>query len=201
MDFKDFTARALETESHLPVYGELVKDPLVLGQVLGLLETIYGTGEKANAMKRALYYGKGDIAPEPDGAPARKRQLEAAQTDQFRRMLHAVLGLASELEEKAEILFWMLNNGGKLKPLPDPMPQDVLREQIDFTALHAGEEFGDDAWYAALWADAAGFDPDAALEKVLAKLARRHGKKFNQERVAARDVDNEARALAEGGAQ
>jgi hypothetical protein len=210
MNFEDFKRRALRTESPGHAYARMENPVLVLA-ITDLLDSIQRVGETANMAKRHLYYGK-PWTPEPpveaaNGACAGNRlngtHCEAVMHPQFKRMLHAVLGKASEVAEMVEIMKWMLDHGGgALRPVPEDLhtKEVVTRTDIEFTTIHAGEEFADDAWYNALWADAAGFHTDTALVAVLAKLLERFPEAFTEEAAGDRDLDAEATALAGGAA-
>lgn len=199
MEFKDFQRGALRTESPGTAYDTRMDDARMVRHIMNLLTRVREVGELANFAKRALYYGKPYVSvaavdPAPDEVAA------AVLTLQFKRMLHAVLGFASETAEMVEILEWMANHGaGRLRPTPVAAAgEELTAEDLRFTAHHAGEEFGDNGWYGAVFADAAGFDPDEYLERVLAKLRKRFPDAFTEEAAGNRDLDAEARALAGG---
>lgn len=201
MDFKTFQEGALRTESPGVPYDTQMQAGALVVQVLHLLNRIRFVGEDANIYKRHLYYGK--PLPMPCTGPGCAEHVEQAVLNPtFKRLLHAVLGKASEIAEMAEILEWMVQeNGGNLRATPTfGEGQQVTAETLRYTAHHMGEEFGDDQWYGAILADAAGFDPDAALGRVLDKLRERYPDKFTEEAAGKRDLDAEARAVAGVGA-
>lgn len=194
MHFADFQKGALRTESPGVAYDTRMLNPQLVQKILIVLGHIHAAGEAANMAKRHLYYGKPwpvDLPVHLPGPPV----CQAVMQPQFKRMLHAVLGKASELAELVEILTWMTMNGGTLKPVPEGQ---ATAEMLKFTAGHVGEEFGDDKWYDAILADAAGFDPDTYMERVLAKLKARYPDAFTEEAAGTRDLDAEAKALAGG---
>lgn len=203
MDFKTFQEGALRTESPGTPYDTQMQNAALVGQVLGLLGRIRFVGEDANLYKRHLYYGK--PLPMPATGPGSYPEYieQATLNPTFKRLLHAVLGKASELAEVVEILEWTIQqNGGNLRATPDfGEGQQVTAETLRYTALHMGEEFGDDQWYGAILADAAGFDPDAAVGRVLDKLKARYPDKFTEEAAGTRNLDAEARTLAAQGGE
>lgn len=93
------------------------------------------------------------------------------------RLLHALLGIASELGE-----------------LADPVKKALIYDKpINLTNLK--EEFGDLPWYNALGADAIGFPFGDVLSTNIAKLAVRFKGKFSKEKGIHRDLEAEKRAL------
>lgn len=194
MNFNEFQAGALRTESPGTAYDKQATNPHLMGEVLLLLGAVRDVGERADAVKRGLFYGE---AWRPQGMlGATREQMQAAQAVQLKRMIHAVLGIASETAEKVDILMFMFNNGGAMKPNPEG---EITKETVKNTAIQAGEEFGGSCWYEALWASAAGFDADEALARVLAQLRARYPDKFEEALALSRDLDTEAKALAGGG--
>ena len=93
------------------------------------------------------------------------------------RMLHAVLGIMDEAGEMAKILKRHI----------------IYKQAID--EVNCFEESGDSQWYQALWLSAIKKSLGEALEANLAKLAVRHGAKFNPEAAVNRDLAAERRAL------
>jgi len=198
VDLKDFQTGALRTESPGLAYQTRMEDTRLVRHVFELLSRIRTAGEQANLAKRGLYYGKPYHFDATGPADVPDHIAKAVLHTQYMRMLHAILGKASELAELVEILDWMGCIGnGQLKPMP---AGEATADTLRYTARHVGEEFGDDAWYNAVLADAAEFDPDEALARVLAKLKARYPDKFTEEAAGTRDLDAEARALVGGAA-
>ena len=96
------------------------------------------------------------------------------------RLLHAVLGLASEVGEFADQLKKHLFYG---KPLDK---------------VNLSEESGDLLWYLALAANVEGMcSLDENMERNIAKLKARYGDKFTEHLAANRNLDRE-REILEG---
>lgn len=95
------------------------------------------------------------------------------------RLIHSVLGLASEVGELADMLKKHIIYGKALDEI------NVL------------EENGDVAWYQALGLTAIKRGFEEALERNIAKLKARYGDKFTEEAALNRDLDAERRILEE----
>jgi hypothetical protein len=96
------------------------------------------------------------------------------------RLLHAFLGIFSELEEMAGPLFKHVFEG----------------ETLD--EVNMSEEGGDIDWYVAIWQGALGFLRSVAMKRNIAKLAKRYpGNVFTTQRAVERDLDAE-RDILEG---
>jgi NTP pyrophosphatase (non-canonical NTP hydrolase) len=93
------------------------------------------------------------------------------------KLLHAVLGLVSEVGEIADALKKHLIYG---KPLD---------------LVNLVEEAGDVDWYKALLLDAIGSDIETAWERNIAKLEKRYGGEFTPEKALNRDLPAERAAL------
>ncbi len=93
------------------------------------------------------------------------------------RVMHAMLGLVSEIGELADAIKKHL----------------IYDKQLDLVNLV--EESGDLDWYRALLADALGVGFEAAWEKNIAKLRARYPDRFTSERALTRDLDAERAAL------
>lgn len=97
------------------------------------------------------------------------------------RLLHALLGLASEVGEFADQLKKHIFYG---KPLDK---------------VNLSEESGDLLWYLALASNVPGMESlDTNMERNIAKLKARYGDKFSEYAAANRNLDSE-RAILEGG--
>lgn len=132
--------------------------------------------EKWSAAKRLLEQGlselgRGTYLP----LTAVARDIVAADS----RLLHSIIGLATETGELIEALLKQVTGEGAL---------DIVNVQ---------EEFGDLAWYQAIGVDAMQADWEQILETNLAKLKARYPEKFTSENAINRDLDKE-RDILEG---
>ncbi len=93
------------------------------------------------------------------------------------RIIHAILGIASEVGELTDALKKHLFYG----------------KALDRTNLK--EEAGDALWYLAILLAACGFTMDDAMRSNIAKLQRRYPDKFDAELAQNRDLDAERAAL------
>ena len=103
------------------------------------------------------------------GAPATDRMMA--------RLLHATLGLMSEVGEIADALKKRL----------------IYGKELDLVNLV--EEVGDESWYQALLLDAIGSTFEASWERNIAKLRKRFPDKFEASRALDRDLIAERHAL------
>lgn len=200
MNFKDYQARALLTESK--------PEELNFGEV-GLhilLNMAIVSSEILNTAKRTIFYGKefdvdkmAVLANDLEGYGGLIRDLSheiAKKNDRERynvlppeaqgvrpenvdlRLLHSAIGIFTEAGEAIELV------------------RDQLEGKL-FDAVGWGEEIGGDiSWYQAIGHDAAGTDEDVEREKNIRKLELRNkGQKFNAEATINRDTDAERQIL------
>lgn len=107
-------------------------------------------------------------------------RLEGATPDHNRmvaQLLHAVLGMASEVGEIADAL----------------KKHIIYGKAID--EINVLEESGDLHWYQALAMTAIKKTMEECMEKNIAKLKARYGEKFSQAAALVRDLDKERKAL------
>lgn len=202
MNFKDYQARALLTESK--------PDTLNFGEVglHVLLNTAETTAEILNLAKRTIFYGKdmdseklralaenlagygrliyelSDHLHNPNdkenfnGLPPEAQNIKPENMNL--RLLHSAMGIFTEAGEAIELVRKQL-------------------EGEEFDTVGWGEEIGGDiSWYQALGHDAAGTNEDVEREKNIRKLELRNkGKTFNAEATVNRDTEAE-RAILEG---
>lgn len=103
------------------------------------------------------------------------------------RLLHAVLGMITELGELCDPLKRHLIYGADLDTPRKPgeqTPRENMREEI-----------GDKSWYGGLAADALGAKFGDILERNIAKLRARFPDRFTQDKALNRDLDAEHKAL------
>lgn len=102
---------------------------------------------------------------------------DATANRRMARLLHAVLGLMSEVGEIADAL------------------KKVLIYGKDLDLVNLVEEHADESWYMALLIDAVGSSFEESWAKNIAKLRARFPDKFTQEAALHRDLAAERRAL------
>lgn len=172
----EYQADCLLTESHPD--PDTFLDSEEKGRAL--MEVLAGAkcvGDKADALKKHLFYGR-------DQDLDNNLKYEALTLDkvsdkrQMIRLLHALLGVQSEVAEMVEAL------------LP------VLLEGADLDVTNAMEEGGDQDWYLSIYQDALGFKRSEAMARNIAKLAKRYpGEKFTTHAAFNRDLDAERQKL------
>ena len=102
---------------------------------------------------------------------------ERIGTDSSVRLLHAGLGLGTEV---AEI-------------------QDALKKHYFYgkplDKVNLAEEMGDVFWYLAILADELGVSFEETMDKNIAKLKKRYGEKFTNDKAINRNVAEERKIL------
>lgn len=102
---------------------------------------------------------------------------DAVANRRMARLLHATLGLMTEVGEIADALKKKLIYGK------------------DLDLVNLAEEHGDESWYMALLVDAIGSSFETSWELNIAKLRKRFPDKFEASRALNRDLDAERAAL------
>lgn len=200
MNFKDYQARALLTESKPTElnFGEVGLHILLNMAII--------SSEILNQAKRTIFYGKEldidkmsvlgndlmgygelirDLAHELpvrndreryNAVPQEARGIDPKNVDL--RLLHAAMGIFTEAGEAIELVRDQLETG-------------------KFDPVGWGEEIGGDiSWYQAIGHDAAGTDEDVEREKNIRKLELRNkGASFNADATINRDTDAERQIL------
>lgn len=195
MDLKQYVEKATRTESRI----DEVK--LDIQKVLPLLETFVASGNLIDVLKKDTFYG---IPTDRAKLEARYERIEqhsavlphaavkysnttAGPSKSLKqlnpRVVHAIIGLATETVELVEALLESISSG-------DPIDR-----------VNVLEELGDINWYHAVLIDALGGDWDKVLETNIAKLEKRYQKNvFDATETTNRDLDAE-RTILETGAR
>ena len=195
MDLNQYVEAALLTESRIDSVS------LDVGTTVPLLETFIAAGNLIDVVKKDTFYG---LPATPEKIQARLERIEQntvalphaavqysntpigpqktlEQLDP--RVVHAVIGLATESVELIEALLESIKSGNPI-------------DRVNLL-----EELGDINWYHAILIDALNGDWAKVQETNIAKLqARNKGKVFNAEATINRDVAAE-RAILETGAK
>ena len=172
----EYQADCLLTESH-PDPDTFLDSEEKGRALMAVLSGAKCVGDKADALKKHLFYGR-------DQDLDNNIKYEALNLDQVSdkrqaiRLLHALLGVQSEVAEMVDAL------------LP------VLLEGAPLDATNAMEEGGDVDWYLSIWQDALGHQRSEAMQRNIAKLAKRYpGEKFTTHAAFNRDLDAERQKL------
>lgn len=193
MDLNEYVQAAILTESRI----EEVK--LDINSIVPLLESFVAVGNLIDVIKKDTFYG---IPTDPVKLQARSDRISKntismnVQSRQYfntpgsqpitipqldPRVVHAIIGLATESVELIEALLLSIASG----------------EPID--RVNVLEELGDQGWYTAILVDALNASWSNIHETNIAKLAARNkGKSFNAEATINRDVDAERIILETG---
>jgi NTP pyrophosphatase (non-canonical NTP hydrolase) len=198
MNLPQYIKAALETESVIP---NVTTD---VDNLQAVLSSVIAAGNLLDVIKKDTFYG---LPKDEDKLAKRTTRLEenavllrraAGHTEALTRrklagdestvrtltninprVVHAIIGLATEAVELLEALHEAVENGTELDGV------NIL------------EELGDLNWYHAIAVDALGGDWEQIQETNIAKLRKRNkGKSFNADATINRDVDAE-RALLE----
>lgn len=183
MNLKDYINGALRTESEIKQAHVTNKD-----QFINILTAYAVSAQLLDMYKKNIFYNK----------PIDKTKLQNAINDlnavatslcseqpeeQYNsilninpRILHGIVGVATESGELIENVIKQLNN-----------------KSID--NINIAEEIGDVCWYQAILVDALGADWDQILERNLAKLKKRYPEKFTTDNAINRNVDEERKIL------
>lgn len=160
----NYSSVALRTES--PAFH-----PTNSLELTNALHTLVRVGKHLDSFKRQMFYGS------PQGiSEDRPIKLSLEQI----RVLHGILGLATETAELAEVFMESLNDQTKM----------------NITLIK--EELGDIQWYVALISDASALLMNDVLATNIAKLSCRYPERFDAQRAVQRDLDAEHSILTGG---
>lgn len=164
------------TESARTVSTHFYPESVPAAYLHDLLQAIIAVGDRADAVKKTLFYGaalpanRPPVAPDLLGPTLTPEGVEPA-------LLHAVLGLVTESAELLQALTVALHGG----PLDE---------------VNLVEEAGDLEWYLALLYRTLGRTPQDAKALNIAKLRQRYPERFDAGRAHDRDLTAERAILA-----
>ena len=180
--FQEFTEKALRTESKVDSLN------VDIDFLLDVLSMHIMSGTILDYLKKGMFYGKYDKLDNSkhelldsiiEHAKSLKKYKEDRKNviDYNNRLIHGLLGFATEASEVAEHLKMYLEDSA-----------------ID--AIGIGEEMGGDAdWYKAITFDTLGLSEDECRNKVIKKLMVRYPDLFSQELAENRKLDEERKVL------
>lgn len=178
MDSKTYIEEAIKTES-LDFDG--IKKRLnnisyqkFLFNSLGIFNNI---GETLDFHKKYVFYGKGYFE-EKEIFDDKNFNYNPQMSDEEVRLLHTVLGIATEAQEMIDQIMNLWRN-----------------KKLD--KINLFEENGDIFWYQAVMADICNKSFEELMEKNIAKLRARYGEKFSSEKAINRNLDLERKILEE----
>lgn len=185
MDLQVYQQAALATESKI---DKISFDKTLL---VSTLQAFVLISEILDAYKKEIYYKKNEKSntitiPYLDKLSGIVKQIKNQCNNKSMefidintRLVHAILGIATEASELVEILIDQLNG----------IPNDPI---------HIMEEgLGDLCWYQAILADSQNLNWNEGLERNIAKLKARYPEKFTTENATNRNLEAE-RAILEG---
>lgn len=188
MNQQDFISNAIKTES---VVEEAKVDAKLLTSTLQLFVE---TTEILDSIKKKVFYGNDAKYDETvlnsltnitkityDLGFAYERLKEGVFNEEYpavnTRILHGVIGIATEAGELVECLLKSLLDGSEL---------DVVNLK---------EEMFDADWYKAVISDECGIEWDVEWDRIINKLKHRYGDKFSSEAATNRDLKKEREIL------
>jgi NTP pyrophosphatase (non-canonical NTP hydrolase) len=189
-EFAEYTKGVLKTESVLPQ-----ETPIDYGMLWVLLRQSILSGDMVDQYKRKLFYKKEIDRSvmlksydelclwllQRKGGHCLNPYQEQQPSGVSLRTIHAVLGILTESAELAQTLLKGVFAGGF----------------SDDDRLNLLLELGDLLWYLALLCDDLGFSIESVMSANLAKLQKRYGDKFSEEKAVNRDTAAEDVAASE----
>ena len=170
----DYIKKAVATENknYEEIAERLIENKEEL--FLALNQAVLAIQNLDHIVKKKCFYGK---KPKHYEAPLFKGFNEDVLKDKtFIRLLHGFMGTATESGEGLEALAKMHSG-----------------EELD--KVNVAEELGDLFWYSALIADETETTFEREMDRNIEKLAKRHGKTYNDKKVMDRDLDKERSIL------
>ena len=188
MSYRQYIADAIRTEADYATFEKKLQDDEVLVAFLYALKDFSKAAARLDALKKTLIYGK-TLATEDT---VETRAMFTPGFDQirarlafppYRRLLHAILGIATEGGELVDALQVFFKTG-----------------EFDFKNLL--EESGDCKWYGAILDDVIcdylnSNNPEQVFRANIAKLKARYPEKFTEAAALHRDLEAEAKTLEE----
>lgn len=182
MDFKKFQEAAMRTEARI---DKVRIDP---NKLYGMLMIATASAEVADQIKKRIFYGR-DINFDKVGQMF--LNLEDGM-DMFLGLGHGT----KEFSVDPRILHGILGKFTESGEMLVMLQKHIHGAPLDLVNL--GEEMGDDQWYNAILADAAGLDLDKVRSTIIAKLRARYPDKFTSEAAITRDLAAEREILETG---
>lgn len=175
MDNKTYINESERTAIDVAYHGDLV----ALDYFLTTCKAIIFHGDKLDAIKKALFYGKeikqnqfsDDCEKLPWMLSQDETELNGIQT------LHAIIGMVTESIELLENMTNFLNSGY------------YFNEQFDLANIQ--EELGDHDWYKALLCRNLNFTFEDIHAKNIEKLKQRYPEKFTEKNALNRNLEVE----------
>lgn len=191
MTNKEYVEGVLRTEAPVtPEMLERFKNTTYMGILMTFMQEARVAGEGLDIVKKYLYYGKGaagaknaelldrwqkECAEDENVA----RAIAVMQDPKLVRLLHSILGMATEVGELIEA-FGNHMFPAKQKPLDE---------------VNLKEEVGDLMWYQGIFADVMDTTFEEMQETNNRKLRARYPEKFTEKHAIERDLVSERQVL------
>lgn len=171
----DYLKEVMRTAQHEQFHGELVP----LDNLRHTIKSLIFQLDSLDKIKKALFYGKElpwcpyNFSDSCKNIPHRLHDKD----DDGEKILHSVIGMATEIGELLECLS---------KTIFDGKPLDVVNLK---------EEVGDTFWYIGLLCNVLGTNFGSIQEQNISKLKLRYPEKFTEKCAIDRDVKAERELL------
>jgi NTP pyrophosphatase (non-canonical NTP hydrolase) len=189
VDLQQFTEAAKKTESIVPTLlinetflNNVLEAHIASGKILDQIKkhAFYGSKYNLEKYKTTIESNVEDLNKAISNIPPYYIKEPNHMGDDIipydSRIIHALLGVATESTELCEALHKYLTTG-----------------VIDL--VNISEEMADIAWYQAVFYDAAKLDWEQSYEVVLKKLEKRYQDKFSKQAAEQRNLDAERKIL------
>lgn len=179
MNDQQYVKGALRTEAPISTdVMQRIEQTGVTAALYSCMRLAIANGHTLDSLKKHIYYGKSvgtlaDILPNMAQGTINPNAFNARTL----RLVHAVVGLHTEMAEITEALLAHLQTG----------------ESLDWVNMI--EECGDLFWYMAIYADVMGTGFGDIKERNNAKLKARFPDKFTEDRAINRDLTVERNVL------
>lgn len=185
----NYVSLAVRTEAPItPEILDRLTNPVIAEAMMGWFETLAHAAKQLDHLKKFIFYGKELPATFQCLGSFKKAKPELLVANA--RLIHAVLGIASESGE----LISDQEKDGSWKGL-----YWFLAGRIELDAVNFLEECGDIMWYFALLCAVLNGVPIQVLQSNIDKLRTRYPEKFTELNALVRDLVAE-RTVLEGGA-
>jgi hypothetical protein len=176
MDSKTYLEEAIKTESlNFEEIRKRIEDRTLQKELFSVLTRFSKVGSDLDFFKKFIFYGKNKRTTHfEDNFSNFCENLNLSDEDI--RLIHAVLGIATEAQE-----------------MIDQIMNLWLNKSLD--KVNLVEENGDLFWYQAIMSNVTNISFDELMEKNILKLRARYGEKFSSEKAINRDLDLERKIL------
>lgn len=184
MDPKEYIKKAIRTES--PAVGameRIINNNKLRYTLVNVMQKMINNGSDLDKLKKITFYNKDDSSlKNARFMPDRRWDGLEFMDETFTRVLHGVMGVATESSELLQALICIGDH-------------DEIERRDDIDVVNIAEEIGDVLWYLAIICDALDFDLSELMDRNIRKLQGRFPEKFDEDLAENRDLENERNIL------